>query len=243
MRDSFVFYRSFFEAIALLPEDKQAAAYRAICGYALNGEADTSDSLIAMVLTLVKPQLDANEKRRANGSKGGRPSENDKPTDTGKVQCEKPMVYDAPPTSKPIVSDDAQKEKPMVSESTAEEKPMVLDDAPAEKPNVNVNVNVNANVNGKEKNARAKIPPDIECVRDYIREKGYHVNAEAFVNHYSSNGWMVGKSKMRDWQAAVRTWESREKTKAPPTGNRFNNFPQRDYDYDDLERQLLNAGA
>lgn len=50
-------------------------------------------------------------------------------------------------------------------------------------------------------------PPTIEEVQAYCRERGNKVDAERWHNHYSSNGWMVGKTKMVDWKAAVRTWE------------------------------------
>lgn len=87
-------------------------------------------------------------------------------------------------------------------------------------------------------------PPDVEQVREYIREKGYNVDAEAFVDFYSSKGWLVGKSPMKDWKAAVRNWsrsqrpETTAKDRQEKTATRFNNFPQRQYDYDDLERKL-----
>ena len=51
------------------------------------------------------------------------------------------------------------------------------------------------------------VPPTVGEVSAYINEKGYHVNAEQFVDFYESKGWMVGKNKMKDWQACVRTWE------------------------------------
>lgn len=50
-------------------------------------------------------------------------------------------------------------------------------------------------------------PPTIEEVRAYCLERGNSVDAERWYNHYRSNGWMVGKTKMVDWKAAVRTWE------------------------------------
>ena len=50
-------------------------------------------------------------------------------------------------------------------------------------------------------------PPTIEEVRAYCLERGNSVDAERWHNHYRSNGWMVGKTKMVDWKAAVRTWE------------------------------------
>ena len=50
-------------------------------------------------------------------------------------------------------------------------------------------------------------PPSVEEVREYCCERMNNVNAEAFVDFYESKGWMVGKNKMKDWKAAVRTWE------------------------------------
>ena len=60
----------------------------------------------------------------------------------------------------------------------------------------------------KPKNKRFK-PPTVEEVAAYIREKGYRINAEQFIDYYESNGWMVGKSHMKDWKATVRNWERR----------------------------------
>nr|DAL01787.1 MAG TPA: replisome organizer [Caudoviricetes sp.] len=50
-------------------------------------------------------------------------------------------------------------------------------------------------------------PPTLEEVQAYCRERNNKVDAERFIDYYSSNGWMVGKNKMKDWKAAVRTWE------------------------------------
>lgn len=53
-------------------------------------------------------------------------------------------------------------------------------------------------------------PPTIEEVRKYCNERGNRVDPAAFVSFYDSNGWKVGKNPMKDWRAAVRTWEQRE---------------------------------
>lgn len=53
--------------------------------------------------------------------------------------------------------------------------------------------------------------PTIEEIRQYCLEKGYNVDAEQFFNFYESKGWLVGKSPMKDWRAAVSTWNKREK--------------------------------
>ena len=51
------------------------------------------------------------------------------------------------------------------------------------------------------------VPPTVEEVKAYIQEKGYTVDAETYWNFYESKGWFVGKNKMKDWRAAVRTWQ------------------------------------
>ncbi len=50
-------------------------------------------------------------------------------------------------------------------------------------------------------------PPTLQEVSTYCQERNNTVNAQQWIDHYTSNGWMVGKNKMKDWKAAVRTWE------------------------------------
>lgn len=52
--------------------------------------------------------------------------------------------------------------------------------------------------------------PTIDEIQDYCIERNNNVNAEQFFDHYESNGWKVGKNSMKDWKAAVRTWERSE---------------------------------
>lgn len=56
--------------------------------------------------------------------------------------------------------------------------------------------------------------PTLEEVREYCKERNNNINAESFIDFYESKGWMVGKNKMKDWKACVRTWEKRARTKA-----------------------------
>ena len=55
------------------------------------------------------------------------------------------------------------------------------------------------------------IPPTVEEVQDYCIERNNGIDAQAFVDFYESKGWVVGKAKMKDWKAAVRTWENKRK--------------------------------
>lgn len=72
-------------------------------------------------------------------------------------------------------------------------------------------------------------PPTLPEVQAYIAERGSGVDAQRFLDFYSSKGWMVGKNHMKDWKAAVRTWErNSDKSKPAPFV----------YDYGDTEGSL-----
>lgn len=81
----------------------------------------------------------------------------------------------------------------------------------------------------EDKKSTRFAPPSVTEVNAYINEKGYQVDADAFVNFYVSNGWMVGKNKMKDWKAAIRTWERRDnkkpaKVKTAPSASMSHNY-------------------
>lgn len=59
----------------------------------------------------------------------------------------------------------------------------------------------------KKKKSSQFTPPTVEEVRAYCIERNNNVDAERFVNYYESKGWLIGKTKMKSWKAAVRTWE------------------------------------
>lgn len=64
--------------------------------------------------------------------------------------------------------------------------------------------------------------PSIDEVAEYCRERGNAVDPNRFWNFYESKGWMVGKSKMKDWKACVRTWEKpdQRQEQQKPTGRK-----------------------
>lgn len=53
-------------------------------------------------------------------------------------------------------------------------------------------------------------PPSLDEVEEYCKERKNSINAKRFIDYYTSKGWKVGNSTMRDWKASVRTWEGRE---------------------------------
>ena len=82
MKESFVFYRSFYEAIKEIPLEEQGVVYNAIYGYALDGIEPELSGIAKAIFLLVKPQIDANNNRYENGKKGGKPKANQNETKT-----------------------------------------------------------------------------------------------------------------------------------------------------------------
>ena len=124
MRDSIVFYRSFYEAVKELPPEEQAVVYNAICSYALDGVEPELSGVAKAVFLLVKPQIDANNARYENSVKGGAPKGN---TNAKKVEEKQPKN-----------NQKTTKKQPKDNQKTTKGQP---------NENVNENVNVNDNEN------------------------------------------------------------------------------------------------
>lgn len=198
MRESFIIYRSFFALIKLLPEKKQVKMFTAIFEYGLDEKEPNFDGEETMraIWSAIIPQLKANNKRYENGKKGGAP--------IGNSNAEKQ------PSSEEINNQRcAKKTTKTIQNKTTKKQPNV-------NVNVNVNDNVNENVNENENNTRSEqvasehrkiIPPNLEDVSQYCQERKNGIDPQEFIDFYESKGWVVGKTKMKDWQASIRTWE------------------------------------
>lgn len=135
------------------------------------------------------------EKNRANGQLGGRPR---KPRET-KRKPEKPTETQNNP------------QKPSETQKTQIEIESEI------KTEINTPL-PNGNKGSKAATPPTRetrfSPPSLDEVQAYIAERGSAVDAQQFVDFYASKGWMVGKNRMKDWKAAVRTWEKRRKEEA-----------------------------
>jgi len=72
-------------------------------------------------------------------------------------------------------------------------------------------------------------PPSLEEVTSYCEERGNRVNPQRFMDFYTANGWRVGKNPMRDWKAAVRSWESNgmdQRQEAPRKKSSLDSFKE-----------------
>ena len=214
MNEGFTYYKSFYEGI----QDLDDATYRrmndALMRYALYGEEPELTGLEKTVFISWKANIDASNRRKANGAKGGRP------TKETIVSDEKTMVSD----NESIVSD----AESMVSE---------------EKPNINITEKETIKDKEKDKDKEKCTrfaPPSLDEVKAYCKERGNDVDPERFIDFYASKGWKVGNQTMKDWKACVRTWEKRD-NRASPKPDKVHFALERNYDYEELEKKLIRS--
>lgn len=82
----------------------------------------------------------------------------------------------------------------------------------------------------KEKRKRFS-PPSISEIYSYCQERKNQVDANKFFDFYEAKNWMIGRNKMKDWKAAIRTWESRENIYTGGNSNyEYRNTYKRDRD-------------
>lgn len=166
MQESFIFYDSFREVGKDMEEKSRLAFYEAIIDYALTGELDETNLAkeIKLLFKLIKPQIDANVKRRNGGKKGGRPSKKSENVEksAGKTNDIEEENYEK-------TTGLENKNHRFQSENHRFQN---------EKPNVNVNDNVNGNGNvnvyeyTEEQFGRTLAPAEIELIKswDYSEE-------------------------------------------------------------------------
>lgn len=183
MKDSVIFYRDWWNAMNAMPQELQLEVYRSVFAYAFEGETP-SNPLVAAFTVLMRSAIDRNEGKWNDVREKRRVAGRKGGLRTQEKYHEANQANEANQTKQAVNAND----------------------------NANVNVNVNGKVNEKDKCRKtAFVPPTVEEVEDYIKEKGYRVNVENFIAYYQSNGWRVGANKMKDWHAAVVSWHIRDK--------------------------------
>ena len=138
MRDSAIFYRSFYESIKELSKQNQIDIYSAIFEFSFNDKKIELKGLSKSIFTLIKPQLEANNKRFENGKKGGRKRTKKEPNPNQTLT----------------------KKEPNPNQTLTKPEPKPNQTLTKPEPNKNVNVNVNDNDNKTTKQASGLLKED-----------------------------------------------------------------------------------
>ena len=97
----------------------------------------------------------------------------------------------------------------------------------------NTNINI-TNTNLTDSNTKVGfVKPTIIDIKEYCKERKNNVDAETFFDFYESKDWLIGKNKMKDWKACVRTWEKSRNNKNNTNDRTTPHFHQKGKDYGD----------
>lgn len=219
-KKSVVLYVEWAKPLASLSLDDKGRIFDAILSYSETGEAPHFDSAAAeMAFSFIRLRLDENAKKwnavRQKRSEAGRRG--------ALVTNGKERQNSANPANADFAESN--------SANVGKERQSSAN--PAVNVNVNANVNGNVNVSSNEdinnmadkppasySSGRKKfVPPTLEEVAAYCNERHNSVSPSAFIDFYTANGWVQGRGKpIKDWKAAVRTWEQKDKERARTQG-------------------------
>lgn len=199
-KKSFVLYTDLADSIDPLSDEQAGRLFRAILRFADDGTtAHDLDSATRMAFSFVSSQIARDsekwerikEKRAAAGRVGGLHTQANQANASFAKQIKQKQANQAVnvPVTVPVP-------------------------VPVNVP-VPVIDNTLTGVKGVGKPPQARFEkPTVQEISDYCISRGNDIDAQSFFDFYEARGWMVGKNHMKDWKAAVRTWENRQKERA-----------------------------
>lgn len=194
-RESFVIYKSFYEAIKDLPDEDRLMLMDAIMEYGLYGiEPADLPPVQRCIFTLIKPQMDANNRKYLSGKKGGRPP--------------KPKPNQGGDDEEPLVTGNGSVEKPNGNQTETKKKPNGNQSGTNPKPNVNDNVNVNVTEN---ENVEEIISSKLDMPKKKSKEEETIQRRSAFYNSLIPYVSRYGKEMIRQF---YDYWSEMNKSKS-----------------------------
>ena len=172
------FLRSYYDALQELPQKSRAELALAIVEYGFTGKLPNNISVLAKaVFAAIRPTLDTSNAKAAAANARWEKQNANK-------SMQGTFLHDAKPMQNTFVHDATIS---YIREGEGEGEG-------------------EGNIDSKKRASRFT-QPTLEEVQAYCIERGNGIDPQRFVDYYSSNGWKVGKNPMKDWKAAVRTWE------------------------------------
>ena len=252
MRDSFIFYRSFYEAIHKVKDKNiKSDIFEAVCELALNKNVkEFGDEVGSIIMELIRPQIEANNTRYDKGQKGGRPQKYDRQKlfDLIKQGLDNNEIANIVGCSPSLVKNLKGSIDGKDKKSKTKRQKVNNDQKPNENVNDNENVNVNDNVNENENQKINKYFEDEELNKLFIeflqiRKKVKAVNSDraikTLINKLScyndeTKKKMIEQSIVNSWKDVyeVKELRSRQKTSTERMNDVFERFLARGEDDD-----------
>lgn len=211
-QESFVLYSTFRDSAALLSLEDRGRLWDAVFSYQCDGALPNDmPREVAIVFAGMRPLFDRDkqryrgvcEARREAGRKGGLAKQANansgqaKQANASGGKQNRQVLASVADLSCIDLSCIKEKERHFVSKESCAFDPTTLPGFQKSEGN-----------RAKAKSTFTK--PSLKEVAAYCKERGNTVDPARFINYYQSNGWRVGKNPMRDWHAAVHTWETSE---------------------------------
>lgn len=210
MRDSVLFYRSFYEAVKNLPAEEFKKSVQAILEYGLDGEEPKTEGIEKTVFLLTKPQIDANNRRYENGKRGGKP------------KCNQGVTESKPNDNQNLTSPEPKEKVKVKDKVKDKEKDNIKRFAPPTVEDVNAYC--------WEKGYSV----DAERFVDFYESKGWMVGKNRMKD------WKAAVRNWSRSQRQELTAEAGKRQGKAAAPNRFHNFQERDYDFSALQKALVN---
>lgn len=237
MRESFIFFSSYYEAISELPAEEQGQIYKAIIDYAIACKEPEGLSTIGkLCFKLISPTIDASINRYnacvENGKKGGAPKGN---KNASKGTQKQPKNNQNTTENQPVKQPKKQPEKQGKNNldidididtdidvdidkaidtdiDVCTNEPKYIERTSETTEFANLADDVGAHT--PKSTTKKFVKPTVLEVQTYCKERNNSVDAQRFWDFYESKGWKVGNTPMKDWKACVRTWERDEYNKS-----------------------------
>lgn len=240
-----IFLKDWLFLITPMSPDNQLVFWSLFTNYEYGTDQICDNPFVAPTWNFIKSQLDNMrskykenivDRNRINGSKGGRPRTKTEKPKTTENNPQNPMgILETEKTPNNNNNNnnnnkDNNNEKDNVNDILLKKETKTISVSESEEL---FNDQLNEETEEKEKSSAKKekkqrttfSAPSVQTVQDYCNERQNGISGYSFVNFYQSKDWMIGKNKMKDWKAAVRTWEDKNKnngqsnSKTRATGN------------------------
>nr|WP_314992077.1 DUF6291 domain-containing protein [uncultured Capnocytophaga sp.] len=222
-KETFLFYADWLNVIRDLPSEVQLEVYQAIAEYAIYGNLIELKPLAKVAFGFVKQTIDRDtqkyisisEKRSEAGKKGGRRLKDNELEESNEKQKKQLLSEKSKKSNCPLNDNDNVNDNDI---SFLEKKKQKSDVAVSDLENENSESPIETLQTPKEQSGGGRkrfTIPTPEEVQAYCDKRKNGISGQQFCDFYSSKGWKIGKEPMKDWKAAVRTWEMRRKDQSP----------------------------